>query len=278
MLRKVNVKVRMGVNDAEDFAPDQKETAELHRVNFVGTGGQRAVLVSHKLGVGGEVRAELELTTRRGGGETVIVEGVAKLFEGTSESTTDLDASENVLLEIPSTGRFDHRLFVSSHSGFQVQDDYADIELTFSNVDALGEVARRGGVPLMARHSAKFLDVAGASMAPGAPLVQFSALDQPNQRFRIEEVRTGLVRVVAVHSGLVLDVAGESLDDGAPVVQFPFHGGDNQLFRLEPTNGHLVLVAAHSGKVLDVAGVSKDNSAPVNQFTRNFQANQEWSF
>ena len=278
LLRKVDVDVRMRVQDAEDLAPDERETNTFHCQNFVSTGGQRTSLVKHALGVGGEVRGELKLTTRLGSGESVVVDGVAKLFEGSSENTNDLEDSEDVHLEIGPGQVVAHQIFLLNQAGFQVQADQAFTDLTFTNINALQEIARRGGVPLTARHSGKVLDVAGGSSEPGAALIQFAALDQPNQRFRIEPVRQDLVRVVAVHSGLVLDVAGASPDDGAPLIQFPWHGGDNQLFRIEPTNGDLVLVAVHSGKVLDVTGASTKNKVPVTQFSRNFQRNQQWYF
>lgn len=276
ILRKVDVDVEMKVEDEEDLSGDEVEISRFHCQNFVSTGGQRATLVRHRLGVGGEVRGELDLTTRLGVGKTVVLEGVQKLFEGTSENTNDLAGSEDVFFEIPPGPLVTQDIFTFNRDPFAADSAITNLRLT--NLDALAEVARRGGVPLTARHSGKVLDVAEASMEPGAPVIQFRGIDQPNQRFRIEPVRADLVRVVAVHSGLVLDVADASFDDGAPLVQFPFHGGDNQLFRLEPINGDLVLVAAHSGKVLDVAGVSKKNGAPVTQFSRNFQANQQWFF
>ncbi len=274
LLRRLAVDVRMKVVDDELFA-DEHETSTFQCVNIVAPDGQRATLVKHVMGVGGEVRAELDLTTRRGTGEVVVVEGSLKLFEGTSEATNELEDTTSIFLEIPPNEHVEHWTAAVNGPGFQ---DTAEVTLTFNNVDALHEVAQRGGVPLMARHSGKVLDVAGASMDPGAPIIQFGANDQLNQRFLIEPVRDALVRLVAVHSGLVLDVAGASMDDGAPLMQFPWHGNNNQVFRLVPTNGDVVIVAEHSGKVLDVAGVAHEDGTPITQFTQNFQANQQWTF
>ncbi len=279
LLRRLHVDVDMQVVDHEDFAPDERKRVTFRGVNFVGPGGQRATIAKAAVRVGGEVRGELELTTRLGAGSVVVVEGSAKLFEGSSEHTTDLEDSEDIFLEIAPGQRIEHGIaLLNLNSGVQVGGDENIIDLTCTNLDALDEVARRGGTTLMARHSGKVLDVAGRSLDPGAPILQFVANDQPNQRFLVEPVRDDVVRLIAVHSGLVLDVAGASLDDGAPLVQFPWHGNDNQLFRLEPTNGDLVIVAKHSGKVLDVAGVSTQNGAPVTQFTRTGQPNQQWTF
>lgn len=274
ILRRLDVDVRMKAEDDEDFAPNERETITFRGVNFVGTGGQRATLAKAALGVGGEVRAELELTTRIGGGSTVMVEGFAKLFEGTSEHTTELEDSTSISFQIRPNERTTKSIRLDN--GFEL--DFAEFNLTFHNQDALEEVARRGGTALTARHSGKVLDVAGISTALGAPIIQWAWLDGANQKFRIEPVDDHFVRLVAMHSGLVLDVAGASMDDGAPLIQWTWLGNDNQLFRLEPTNGDLAIVAKHSGKVLDVAGAAKKNGTSIIQWSRNFQPQQQWTF
>lgn len=276
LLRRLVVDVDMKVTDAEDFVPNERKRVTFQGVNFVGPGGQRATIAKAAVRVGGEVRAELDLTTRLGAGSNVVVEGSAKLFEGTSENTTDLDDSEEVVLDIAPGQSLKHVIGLLNRA--LAESDTAVTNLVCTNGDALAEVARRGGTALTARHSGKVLDVAGMSTDLGAPFIQWQWLDGANQKFRIEPVDDQFVRFVALHSGLVLDVGGASLDDGAPLIQWEWLGQDNQVFRLEPTNGDLVIVAKHSDKVLDVAGVSTQNGAPVTQFTRNFQPNQQWRF
>jgi hypothetical protein len=100
LLRRLAVDVRMKVVDDELFA-DEHETSTFQCVNIVAPDGQRATLVKHVMGVGGEVRAELELSTRRGTGEVVVVEGSLKLFEGTREDTNELEDTVGIFLEIP---------------------------------------------------------------------------------------------------------------------------------------------------------------------------------
>lgn len=52
-----------------------------------------------------------------------------------------------------------------------------------------------------ARHSGKVVDVSGASGAAGAPVIQWTNLGGPNQRFRLERLPEGFFRVLAKHSG-----------------------------------------------------------------------------
>ncbi len=87
-------------------------------------------------------------------------------------------------------------------------------------------------VSIRAHHSGLVLDVAEASTANGAPLIQWERNEQPNQRFRLERVSNGLVRIVVKHSGLVFDVAGASMDPGAAIIQWEWHGGLHQLWRI----------------------------------------------
>jgi len=230
--------------------------------------------VRHRLGVGGEVRGELDLTTRLGAGTTVIVEGVSKLFEGTREDTTHLAGSEDFFVEIPPDQLVTDTILIFNSDPAAGDRVFTDLRLT--NLDALAEVARRGGVPLTARHSGKVLDVAEASMEPGAPVIQVSRSRSAESAVPHRNRTCGPGACGGCPQRP--DARCSRFDDGAPLVQFPFHGGDNQLFRIEPTNGDLVFVAAHSGKVLDVAGVFTKSGAPVTQFSRNFQANQQWFF
>jgi ricin-type beta-trefoil lectin protein len=91
-------------------------------------------------------------------------------------------------------------------------------------------ISNRPG-PVDAWHSGKVLDVSRASGAAGAPVIQWTNLGGPNQRFRFERLPDGFFRVLAKHSGKVLDVAGASMENGAPIIQWDWHGGDNQCWR-----------------------------------------------
>jgi hypothetical protein len=133
--------------------------------------------------------------------------------------------------------------------------------------------------PLVAKHSGRALDIAGASKNHAARLQQFDWNTGKHQRFFFwpSDRVPGHYSLMLLHSAKVLDVAGASKANGAPVQQWDLHGGDNQLFKPEPLgDGTYRLVARHSGQVLDVAGVSKSNGAPVNQWPWNGGDNQRW--
>jgi hypothetical protein len=66
-------------------------------------GGPVAVRVPH-LKFGGEVRVEVMLTAEGKGDGSVLVSGAVKLYEGTSERTSDLDAERRVAFAVPNGG------------------------------------------------------------------------------------------------------------------------------------------------------------------------------
>ncbi len=280
-VRKVSVGGTVFVVDHETFGSNETETAPLSGETFLSEEGKPSKLVEMAVGVGGEVRVEVAVRASLSTNSVVRVDGLAKLFEGDDETTDDLEDDVVIDEEIFPDEPLE-RTYHLRHSGAG-GGDRAEVTLTFTNRAAnLGTAAGEGlitsPISLMARHSGKVLDVAGASTTNGTPIIQFPANGQANQRFRIEPVGNGFVRLVAEHSGLVLDVAGASMDNGAPVIQFPANGQANQHFRLEPVGDGLVrIVAQHSGQVLDVAGASTDNGAPIIQFPWNGQANQQWA-
>ncbi len=81
---------------------------------------------------GGECRVEVRLTARVVSGNTVQIEGNAKLFEGTSEDTTDQEDEQVVSFTVPKGG-------VAAHHGIQLRNtgtgggDHAEISLSFTN-------------------------------------------------------------------------------------------------------------------------------------------------
>jgi hypothetical protein len=66
-------------------------------------GGPVAVRVPH-LKFGGEVRVELMLTAEAKADGAVLVSGAAKLYEGISENTSDLDAEQRIAFAVPKGG------------------------------------------------------------------------------------------------------------------------------------------------------------------------------
>lgn len=81
---------------------------------------------------GGECRVELRLTAKAANDNAVQIEGNAKLFEGTSENTDDLEDEQVVSFSVPKGG-------VTAHHNIQLRNsgtgggDHAEIGLSFTN-------------------------------------------------------------------------------------------------------------------------------------------------
>jgi hypothetical protein len=65
-----------------------------------------------------------------------------------------------------------------------------------------------GYYQLVARHSRMALDVAGASLDDGAPIVQWTPHGGENQQWTLEPVSEGSYRTSHANSGKALDVSG----------------------------------------------------------------------
>lgn len=86
---------------------------------------------------------------------------------------------------------------------------------------------------LTARHSGKCLDVAGASQANSANIIQYDCHGGPNQQWRLIPQGQGYYTITAQHSGKCLDVAGASQANGSHIIQYDCHRGFNQQWRLK---------------------------------------------
>ncbi len=132
------------------------------------------------------------------------------------------------------------------------------------------------GFDLLAAHSGEALDVAGASLDDGAPLIQWPDSHGLNQRWAPMPFGNAWV-FVNLNSNKVLDVAGSSTENGAPLVQQHWAGSTSQVWLLVPFNaGLFVFVNFASGKVMDVASGSTGDGAAVIQWDWNGGANQLW--
>jgi Ricin-type beta-trefoil lectin domain-like len=98
-----------------------------------------------------------------------------------------------------------------------------------------------GSFSLVARHSAKCLDVDGASDQNGVPIIQFKRHFGPNQRWTSQRVGRGVI-LKAVHSGKCLDARNPNFPtpprSDAPLQQFACISNEsdrnavNQIFQL----------------------------------------------
>lgn len=136
----------------------------------------------------------------------------------------------------------------------------------------------RGVYTLTSRQSGKLLEVANASNAEGANVVQWADLGGPNQRWIIREVVDGYYSVVNVQSGKALQVYNLSTANGANVAQYDYWQGDAQLWQItDLDNGSVQLINRLSDKALTVAGTGSSDGANIEQNTPTGGANQSWT-
>jgi hypothetical protein len=131
---------------------------------------------------------------------------------------------------------------------------------------------------IVARHSGKCLEVAGASVEDGANVVQWTCDESLNQQWSFLYLDNNRYLMSARHSLKCLEVAGASVEDGANVVQGNCDGSANQQWSFYLVGGNSYLaVARHSGKCLEVADASVEDGANVVQGNCNGNDNQRWS-
>jgi hypothetical protein len=84
---------------------------------------------------GGECRVELHLIGQQAEDGTIRIDGNAKLFEGSSEDTDDLDGEIDFTFDVPAGETVvDEQTVMNEDEG----GDYADIKITVANKQAAG--------------------------------------------------------------------------------------------------------------------------------------------
>ncbi len=133
MARRLAGTVIINGTDDEYWPQSDEKVHRVYNVEMVLDTGQPASAIEiPDVRWGGECRVELRLTARSVDRGTVQIEGNAKLFEGTSESTTDLEDEKVVSFTVPRGGR-------PAHHGIQLRNteigggDHAEISLSFTN-------------------------------------------------------------------------------------------------------------------------------------------------
>ena len=115
-------------------------------------------------------------------------------------------------------------------------------------------------------NSGKCIDVAGASTANGAQVLQWTCHGGNNQQLRVLP-RGGYHEIRFVHSDKCLDVYGLSTEDGGIIVQWACNGGTNQLWIAVFSNGTTERIQnVNSGRCIDVDGQSLSDGAIIHQW------------
>jgi endoglucanase len=132
---------------------------------------------------------------------------------------------------------------------------------------------------IIARNSGKYLDVAGASTADSANIVQYTSNGAANQKWIVQSLSTGVYSIRASHSNKAMDLKGYSTADGGDINQYTYSGGNNQRWRIESVgSGYYRIVSVHSNKAVEITGNSTANNAGINQRTYSGATNQQFTF
>jgi hypothetical protein len=129
-IRKVNAIASLyGVDDESWPESDETKSITVNRELLLHSTEQQP-LIDYDMKWGGEVRLELDVTAWRLENDDVQVKTNAKLFEGTTEGTGDLDGEIEYEITVP-RGRTvsDFHRVTNVDEG----EDYADIRLSISN-------------------------------------------------------------------------------------------------------------------------------------------------
>jgi hypothetical protein len=139
------------------------------------------------------------------------------------------------------------------------------------------EGPQRSWYTLQAKHSGKYVDVAGVTTADGALLHQWSWTGANNQKFDLVPTSDGYYNIVSKHSSKCMGVSAGSTSDGTNVIQWPCNGGDDQKFSIQTgSDGYSTVIAKHSSKCLDVSQYSSSDGAHVLQWTCTGNDNQKF--
>ncbi len=132
--RRLSVNVNINGTDDESIGPDEHGSSSFNREITLNDNQARQLPgpPNGDLRWGGECRVELLLTAQKNDNGDVRLDGVALLFEGTSESTTDLDGRAAFSIVIPRGQTLTHSLMVhNTDEG----GDFASLSFSVMNTD-----------------------------------------------------------------------------------------------------------------------------------------------
>lgn len=129
MSRKISVAGNMRIVDDETFGSNEEERRAFSDAKFLDDDQLEQVIYVEE-GVGGEVRLELTINAQLLTNDGIRVSGVASLFEGTSEDTSDLDGQHFFNFVVLPNRVINHKFRVrNTDEG----GDFADVSFSCSN-------------------------------------------------------------------------------------------------------------------------------------------------
>ncbi|MCY8466849.1 hypothetical protein [Bacillus atrophaeus] len=128
--RKATASVTMNITDDEIFN-DERGYTEQFQERVLDEGRSTSLMTLEKA-VGGEVRVELKLNARLESNENIIVDGIAELYEGVSENSTDLDGRREFGMVVPKDEIITHNVNIRNDDE---GGDHAEITIAISNME-----------------------------------------------------------------------------------------------------------------------------------------------
>lgn len=133
MPRRLAGTVRIDGTDDENWPETDEVVHKTFTINLVLDDGQPATALDiPDVKWGGECRVEVRVTARIVDKGRVQIEGTAKLFEGASENTDDLEDEQTVTITVPRGGAPVHQMVQLRSTGVG-GGDHAEIGFSLTN-------------------------------------------------------------------------------------------------------------------------------------------------
>jgi hypothetical protein len=135
---------------------------------------------------------------------------------------------------------------------------------------AQAAVTAAAGIPITIENSGKCMNVAGASTANGAKVIQYTCVASAlNDKWSVDSIGNDKYQIKNIGSGKCLTVLGASTSNNASLIQWACTTNGNETWYIEsqyerPT---MRLISVGSGLCLDVPGRSVDNNVNLIQYT-----------
>jgi hypothetical protein len=134
-----------------------------------------------------------------------------------------------------------------------------------------------GKYVLVAKHSGKVMEVAGAGLNDGANVQQNTYIGGDYQKWDIMPDGNGFYTIKAAHSGKTAEDQNFSTGNGGNIDQWGAGENANQHWFFEYVgDGYYSVRNRYSGLYLDVSGSNVNNGANIDQWAGTGGANQQW--
>jgi len=132
--RRITISANMYVEDDETFGSNETVRHQQTNAAILSTQGIAQTVMEFGVRMGGEIRVEFTITAALiDANGNAMIDGDVKLFEGTSESTDDLDGERQFQLYCPAGATINHFVRVDNDDE---GGDYATIRVNVTNAPA----------------------------------------------------------------------------------------------------------------------------------------------